>query len=95
MIQIDCQPNANVIPIVCKFNTHVTLVLVFKNIYKDTQGYDISSKRPVDPRYWIHQIGKVFETYTNRKFIIFQKDSWELPKAWKHSNVSLDSIKNI
>jgi len=65
------------------------------NIYKDTQGYDISSKRPVDPRYWIHQIGKVFETYTNRKFIIFQKDSWELPKAWKHSNVSLDSIKNI
>jgi hypothetical protein len=65
------------------------------NVYKDTKGYDAGTKRPVDPRYWIHQIGKVFEIYSRRKFTIYQKGKWILPKAWQHSNVSLDNIANI
>jgi len=65
------------------------------NIYKDTKGYDVGTKRPVDPRYWIHQIGKVFEIYSKRKFTIYQKDNWDIPKAWKYPNVSLDNIKNL
>lgn len=65
------------------------------NIYKDTPHYDASSKRPVDPRYWVHQIGKVFECYTKVKFIVYAQTDWVLPKVWKKSNVRLDSISNI
>ena len=69
--------------------------LNINNIYKDTQGYDISTKRPVDPRYWVHQIGKVFEIYSKRKFTIYQKDNWSIPKAWDYPNVSLDNINKL
>ena len=65
------------------------------NIYKGTPNYDAKDKRAVDPRYWIHQIGKVFEIYRKRNFIIYQTDSWQLPTAWKYPNVTLDNISNI
>ena len=65
------------------------------NVYKDTNGYDASTKRAVDPRYWIHQIGKVFEIYRRRTFTIYQQQDWELPKVWNYPNVSVDNISNI
>jgi len=65
------------------------------NVYKDTFNYDSADKSPIDPRYWIHQIGKVFESFPKKKFIIYQNDSWKLPKVWKYSNVSLDKISKI
>ena len=64
------------------------------NVYKDTDNYDSSDKRAVDPRYWIHQIGMVFTCYTKINFVV-HNDNFELPKAWKHSNVSLDTISNL
>ena len=36
---------------------------IFNNIYKDTKSYDAKDKNAVDPRYWIHQISKVFEWF--------------------------------
>ena len=65
------------------------------NIYKGTINYDDASKRAVDPRYWIHQIGKVFECFPEIKFTIYQEPNWELPSAWKYSNVTVDKISNI
>ena len=65
------------------------------NIYKDTNNYKSSDKRAVDPRYWIHQIGKVFECFPKIQFTIYQEDNWELPKAWNRPNVKVDSISNI
>ena len=65
------------------------------NMYKDTKHYDKSEKSAVDPKYWIHQIGKIFELYPRRKFVIFQDVDWELPKAWNHPNVLLDKISNF
>jgi len=65
------------------------------NIYKSTPNYDDSHKRAVDPRYWIHQIGKVFECFPKVQFTIYQEDTWQLPKAWKYNNVILDKISNI
>jgi hypothetical protein len=64
------------------------------NIYKDTPNYDSSDKRAVDPRYWIHQIGMVFECYPKITFTIYQ-DNWELPKSWNYPNVKVDKISNI
>lgn len=65
------------------------------NVYKDTQSYDSADKRAVDPRYWIHQVSKVFEIYNRRKFIIYNDDGWEMPKAWNLPNVSLDNLNNL
>jgi len=65
------------------------------NIYKDTPSYNTSDKRAVDPRYWVHQIGMVFNCYPKIKFTIYQEDNWELPQAWNYPNVMVDKISNI
>ena len=65
------------------------------NIYKDTKNYDASDKRAVDPRYWLYQIGKIFECFPKVQFTIYQEDDWQLPKAWKYPNVKVDTISNI
>ena len=65
------------------------------NVYKSTSNYDSADKRAVDPRYWIHQIGKIFEIYPRRTFTIYQELGWELPKAWNHPNVSVDKISSL
>lgn len=65
------------------------------NVYKDTANYALAHKSAVDPRYWIYQMGKVFECFPNTNFIIHQLDNWQLPKSWKQSNVSLDSLDNF
>lgn len=65
------------------------------NIYKDTLNYDAAEKRAVDPRYWIYQVGKVFECFTKKNFVIYQDEDWQIPKNWKYSNVKVDNINNI
>jgi len=65
------------------------------NIYKDTPNYENSDYRSVDPRYWIHQRGKLFELYPNKTFKIYQNSNWVLPKAWIHPNVMVDKISII
>jgi hypothetical protein len=65
------------------------------NVYKGTQGYDASNKSAVDPRYWIHQIGKVFECFPKVNFTVYRPLGWETPKAWMRSNVEVDNISNI
>lgn len=65
------------------------------NIYKGTPNYDNADKRAVDPRYWIHQIGKVFNCFPKIQFNIFQEEEWSLPKAWNYPNVALDRISKI
>jgi hypothetical protein len=64
------------------------------NIYKGTPNYENTDYRAVDPRYWIHQIGMVFNCFPNIQFTIYN-DDWKLPKAWKYSNVTVDTISNI
>jgi hypothetical protein len=65
------------------------------NVYKGTSNYDNADKRPVDPRYWIHQISMVFNCYPKLQFRILQDQEWALPQAWKYPNVKVDSISNI
>jgi hypothetical protein len=64
------------------------------NVYKDTSNYDSSSKRAVDPRYWVHQIGMVFSYYTKIKFVV-HNDNFKLPEAWKQPNVLLDTLSSL
>jgi hypothetical protein len=65
------------------------------NIYKGTHGYDPADKRAVDPRYWVHQIAKVFELSPSVQFTILNTKNWECPQSWFFSNVKVDSISNI
>jgi hypothetical protein len=64
------------------------------NVYKDTANYNMSHKRAVDPRYWIHQIGTLFSLYTDKQFTIYQ-DNWRLPETWNYSNVKVDKISKL
>jgi len=54
------------------------------NVYKDTDNYDESDKDAIDPRYWIHQIGKVLNAFQKRniKFIIHRIGNYQ-----KHGNI--------
>ena len=65
------------------------------NIYKNTRNYNASEKRAVDPRYWIHQIGKVFEHFPQKKFIVYQDKDWKCPKQWISNNVVIDNLQNL
>jgi hypothetical protein len=64
------------------------------NVYKDTSNYDNGSKRAVDPRYWIHQIGMVFKCFPKVDFVV-HNDAFELPKAWNQPNVMVDKISSL
>ena len=65
------------------------------NIYKDTANYALAHKSAVDPRYWIYQIGKVFECFPDTRFVVHQIDNWQLPNAWKYTNVTVDNISSL
>lgn len=65
------------------------------NIYKDTANYNESFKKAVDPRFWIYQIGKVFEWYPSIDFKIYTLEDWIVPLAWNRPNITVDNISNI
>lgn len=62
------------------------------NVYKGTKNYAAETKAAVDPRYWIYQIGKIFELYPHCEFRIHQPVEWQLPDLWKKSNVEVDTL---
>lgn len=57
------------------------------NVYKNTVNYLKEEKPAVDPSYWIYQIAQVFDSYPDKKFIIYNHPDWELPKKWMKPNV--------
>lgn len=62
------------------------------NIYKDTKNYSKHDSNPVDPSYWIYQIGKVFQNYPNTDFIIWNNVDWKMPKEWQYPNVKFEHL---
>lgn len=85
--------------IACKLSTDIHLLgfdlysedKKINNLYKDTENYNDYTHRAIDPRYWIAQIGKLFEIYPAKQFTIHQPEGWELPKYWCKENVSVDN----
>ena len=64
------------------------------NIYKGSKGYTYI-KRPVDPRYWVHQFGKLFELSTCR-WIVVNSPNWKMPEEWKkHKNVFQETYEGL
>ncbi len=65
------------------------------NVYKDTENYQGSDTRSIDPQYWIYQISKLFEIYKDQKFIVVNKQDWKLPVSWNLPNVSFRNIEDF
>ena len=65
------------------------------NLYKGTPNYAKAESRNIDPRYWIHQIGKVFECFPYHTYKIYAPKNWEMPKAWNKPNVLLDKLSSL
>jgi len=62
------------------------------NMYKGTKNYNIETHRAIDPKYWIHQISKVFQHYQDKYFIVYNEEHWLIPENWKLANVSFKNI---
>lgn len=65
------------------------------NVYKDTENYQSSKSKSVDPQYWIYQLSKIFECYSDKEFIIVNKKDWKIPEQWNLSNVSFRNIEDF
>lgn len=70
---------------------------MFNNIYKDTNHYQTKKSKPVDYSYWEYQIAKVFTSYSNKKFIVLNKEDWKMPTLWNLPNVEFEVLatKNL
>lgn len=64
------------------------------NIYKGTPNYGDKNSKPVDPSFWVYQIGKVFEHFPNKSFIVFNNEKWKNPPFWKRPNVSFEILES-
>jgi len=62
------------------------------NLYKGTDNYNLETHRSIDPRYWIHQISKVFRYCPDKYFIVYNEENWTVPESWYWENVSFKSI---
>jgi hypothetical protein len=65
------------------------------NVYKGTDHYVDKNHRPVDPRYWIHQISKIFLSFPDKYFIIYNEENWKLPDSWHLTNVEFKTLDKL
>ena len=77
------------------FDLYGTPDNTINNMYKDTENYELAFKKSVDPRYWIYQISKLIEEFTDLNFIIYTQDNWAIPTSWKKPNVVFDKTYNF
>lgn len=52
------------------------------NVYKGTKNYNDTGYRAVDPSYWIHQMARLFEHFSNINFVQLQHTDWQCPSEW-------------
>jgi hypothetical protein len=62
------------------------------NIYKGTQNYSKAVSQPVDPSYWVYQIGQVFKFFPKSQFIIRNHQTWSIPQEWQKNNVTFVAL---
>lgn len=65
------------------------------NVYKNTQNYLPENKPAVDPAYWIYQMRKLFLTYENKSFKLFNLSDWKCPEEWILPNVNVFDVNNL
>jgi hypothetical protein len=64
----------------------------FNNIYKNSLNYQSATAPAIDPSNWIYQIKKLFHCYSQKNFVIVNKDDWVFPREWQLPNVKFLNI---
>lgn len=66
------------------------------NVYKGTQNYSDENAKPVDARYWHHQLHKLFQTYQKCCFVWVGPAKFDTPDIWNtNDNFYREPIKNF
>lgn len=65
------------------------------NLYKGTTNYQPSDSKLIDPNYWIYQISKIFQFFSEKEFTIYNQENWKIPPTWIHKNVFLKNIDEL
>ena len=52
------------------------------NFYKGTSNYSKTDSKKVMPDFWIYQLAKVFNYYSQIEFIQHQRQDWRIPDSW-------------
>lgn len=60
---------------------------LINNVYKDSIGYGKTSDRAVDPRYWIHQLNKIFELNPHVSFVWHHASNFVQPPQLHLTNL--------
>lgn len=68
---------------------------LINNVYKGTKNYRSKDSKSVDPGYWIYQIAKIFKSFKQKNFVIFNKKDWHCPTEWQFPNVHIEDIENF
>lgn len=64
------------------------------NLYKNTLNYDKETHHAIDNRHWLHQLGKLFEHFSDIQFVQWQKENWQIPANWMNSkNLTICTLK--
>jgi hypothetical protein len=62
------------------------------NVYKGTDNYSDVNSNEVDPRYWIYQIGKVFQLFPDKYYHVYNSIYWKIPDEWRQQNVQFKEL---
>lgn len=65
------------------------------NLYKGTANYAKKDYQSVDHSYWVYQIDKIFQSFSDRTFTIYKQDNWKIPREWTRNNVCFENILNV
>lgn len=65
------------------------------NVYKDTVNYSSSNSHAIDPRYWIYQISRIFATFPDKYFTVYNTATWQLPVEWQLPNVQFETLDRL
>lgn len=65
------------------------------NIYKNSNNYASHNKSAVDYSYWLYQIQKTFQSYKNKRFLIYNNSEWTIPLEWKCKNVVFLNLNEL
>lgn len=65
------------------------------NIYKGTPNYAGAHDRRITPDFWIYQLKKIFDHFSNIEFIQVQPEGWRCPEQWKSvTNLEIKILDN-
>jgi hypothetical protein len=53
------------------------------NIYKGTPNYAGAHDRRVTPDFWIYQLARLFNHFSQIEFVQHQLENWRIPDSWK------------